>query len=50
MNIFIAMVLAAAALNIVSACLLIYAAINVRKLAKLNAQIAEQLGLRTHDR
>jgi uncharacterized membrane protein YuzA (DUF378 family) len=43
MNIFIAMALAAAALNIISAVLLIYAAINVRKVSRLNVEIMQRL-------
>jgi hypothetical protein len=43
MNIFIAMAVGAAALNLVSAGLLIYAAVNVRKVSRLNVELAKLL-------
>lgn len=49
MNIFIAMSLAAAVLNLVSATLLIGAAINVLKVVRINAEIAKQLRNRSAD-
>jgi hypothetical protein len=42
------MAVLAAALNLISAGLLIYASVNVRKVSQINIEILNRLGLRSH--